>query len=194
LSRKWSYGAEVGDRKLSRKAIFLIAVAVGALIISLSYNVYYENKRVENENLLHTIRANALWTYGNEILEAAYDLEEYLETQSYDIYQRVTLTMYRAGVQGNILTQGLTEESAQMYYELKEAAWTVYHYFVSALANVGPFNLTTVGLFAQALDSIYSAINWGNFLTVINKNPLEVLSQTDIDEIIYYCQQIQEMA
>ncbi len=193
LSRKWDHGAEVGDKKLSRKVKLLIAVIVGALIISLSFNRYYENKRVENENLLHAIRASTLRTFGYEVLEAAYDLKEYLETESYDIYQRVTLTMNRAGMLGNILTQGLTEEAAQMYFELKEAAWTVNHYFVSALAYVGPFNLTTVGVFAQALDSISSTMNRGNFLSIIDKDPLEVLSQTEIDEIIHYCQQIQEM-
>ncbi len=193
LSRKWSHGAEVGDKKLSRKVKLLIAVIAGALIISLSFNRYYENKRVENENLLHAIRASTLRTFGYEVLEAAYDLKEYLETESYDIYQRVTLTMNRAGMLGNILTQGLTEEAAQMYFELKEAAWTVNHYFVSALAYVGPFNLTTVGVFAQALDSISSTMNRGNFLSIIDKDPLEVLSQTEIDEIIHYCQQIQEM-
>lgn len=194
MSRKWTYGAEFGDKRLSRKAIFLIVVVVGALIISLLYNVYYKKKRVENENLLHTIRASALWIYGAEVGQVAYDLEEYLETQSYDIYQRVTMTMDRARVQGNILTQGLTEESAQMYYELKEAAVTVHVYLINALSHVGSFNLTTIGLFAQALDSISSTINHGNFLTIRNKDPLEVLSQTDVDEIIHYCKQIQEIA
>jgi len=193
LSRKWDHGAEVGDKKLSRKVKLLIAVIVGALIISLSFNRYYENKRVENENLLHTIRASALRTYGYEVLEAAYDLKEYLETESYDIYQRVTTTMYRSGMLGNILTQGLTEEAAPMYYELKEAAWTVHLYFSRAAIHFGPFNLTTIGVFAQALDSISSTMNRGNFLSIIDKDPLEVLSQTEIDEIIHYCQQIQEM-
>jgi len=170
-----------------------MAVVVGALIISLLFNLhYYATLRVENENLLHTIRARALWTYGDEAGRVADLLEEWLETQNFDIYEEALSAIYRTGVQAGILTQGLSEESAPMYYELKSTAWTLHHYFWFALGP-GAINLTKVGIFAQALDSIGSTISLGSFDVIKNKDPLEVLSQSDINKIVNCCQQIQEM-
>lgn len=187
-----------GDEDLNNKVNFVIAIVVGALIISVIFNLhYYVNLRVENENVLHNMRARALWTYGAEVGMVAHYLEEYLQTQDYDIYKEATWAIYRAKMQGDILTQRTNEESELMYHELKRTAWTLEGYFVHN--HYGPINTTEVETIIHSLRAISNAIT-SDFDLLRNEDPLEHLEEYSrlgigpgVDEVINYCQQIQEI-
>lgn len=180
---------------MSNKVNFVIAIVVGALIVSVIFNLhYYVNLRVENENVLHNMRARALTGYGSEVGLVAHYLEEYLETEDFDIiWPEIGWSIHRATVQADILTQGLSEESGLMYYELKRTAWNLWSYFYYP-EIYGPFNTTEVEIIAQALSAISDAFI--DLYSIQNEDPLEVLEEPPrpgVDALINYCQQIQEI-
>ena len=170
-----------------KKVVFVLAIA---LIISVIFNLhYYVNLHIKNENILHTIRARALWTYGSEVSVMAYFLNEYLETLDYDLIDKeVNWGIARAIREADIFTQGLSEDSGLMYYELSRTARALENYFVWEI--YGSLNTTKIETIAQALEGI--PVAFFGFDMLKNKDPLEYLSPSEVGEVISYCRQIQE--
>jgi hypothetical protein len=179
-----------GDEDLgNKKIIFATSTIVGALVISVMLNLhYYVNLRRENESVLHNMRAWALASYGSEAVTAAYFLEEYLETLDLDIIdEEVAWGIFRAELEADICTQGLSEDSGLMYYELRRTTHVLENYFVWGDKT---FNTTKVETIAQSLRVIGYAFAGFDLLT--NKDPLEELSPSGVDTVNNYCRKIQE--
>jgi hypothetical protein len=194
-----TYSILSGEEDLNRKLVIATVIVAGALIISLAFNLhYYVNLRRENQNMINTIRARALWTYGAEIGMVAIYLEEYLDTLNFDIIdQEVHWAIYRAKVQADLLKEGLTEDSGLMYYELSRTIRTLENYFVYDV--YGPVNATKVEFIIQSLKAIKNTIT-SDFDIIENEDPLDHLEKysrlgigLSVDEVINYCQQIQEV-
>lgn len=189
-----------GDRTLNRKIGLITVIVAGALMISVIFNLhYYVNLRRENENVLNTIRARALWTYAAEAGMVALHLEEYLQTQNYNIYKEATWAIYRAKVQADILSKGVSEETGLMYYELKRTAWALENYLIFQNGALNTTNTANVETIIQLLRAIKDAIK-SDLDHLENEDPLEhieTLSRLGIspgvDEVINYCQQIQDI-
>ena len=169
----------------------MTAIVVGALIISVIFNLhYYVNLRIDNENVLHNMRARALASYASEVVTVAYFLEEYLETLDINIIDKqVSWGIARAVVEADICTQGVSEDSAPLYYELRKTAHVMENYFVHDL--YGPINATKVESIAELLYKIGSP--FAGFDLLKNKDPLKNLYNSDVNEVISYCRQIQEI-
>ena len=117
---------------INKKIIFAKSVLVGSLVISVILNLhYYVNMHQENQNVLCNMRARALASYGSEVVTVAYFLEEYLATLNLDIIDKeVSWGLVRAEWEAEICTQGLSEDSGIMYYELRSTASKLTGYFV----------------------------------------------------------------
>jgi hypothetical protein len=181
------------------KIKFVIAIVFGLLIISVIFNVhYYVNLRRQNENVLHNMRGRALWTYASEVVTVAYFLDEYLETLDSDLLDKeVSWGIARAMREADILIQGLSEDSGLIYYELRRTAWALESYFVGPYARAR-INTTKVATIAQALRAIHDP--FVDFDMLKNEEPIERLEEysragfcISVDEVISYCQQIQEI-
>jgi len=174
-----------------KKVVFVLAIA---LIISVIFNLhYYVNLRIKNENVLHTIRARALWTYGAEAYMIVHHFGEYLQTLNNDTYQEAQWAIYRLTVAGDALTQGVNEESGTMYYELKRTADRMEWCFVHDPS--GRMNTTKIDLTLEPLNQISQAVT-GPFDHLKNKDPIAHLEDSragGVDEVINYCRQIQEI-
>ena len=175
---------------MKKREILNYVLIVALIVALLTSTYYYVNLRIKNENILHTIRARALETYGAEVERIAHYLREYLETFDSDIYQEAEWALYRAKLQAEICTQGLSEDSGLIYYELSRTANTLRGYFV--YGYYGPINTTKVETIAQALDVIGRTLIVG-VAGAKNVDPLEYLSQSEVNEVINYCRQIQEI-
>jgi len=174
---------------LRNRTIFVTSIVIVALIVSLMFNLhYYVNLSRENENVLNNMRSLALSAYGGEVVAVAYFLEEYLETLDLDIIDKeVSWGLGKAEWEAEICCQGLSRDSGLMYYELRETAFQLNRYFE---LSGGLFNTTKVKIIAETLYKIGRAF-WG--LDIIdNKDPLDRLHQSSVDEVIGYCRQIQE--
>lgn len=180
----------IGDEDLNnKKTVFAISIVVGALVISVVLNLhYYVSLGRENENVIHNMRARALASYGGEVVAIAYFLEEYFDTLDLDIIDKeVSWGIARARWEAAICTQGLSEDSGLMYYELRHTVHVLESYFVWKI--YGPLNKTEVENIAQSRYII--GTTFSGFYVLKNKDPLEVLSQTDVDNVINHCRQIQ---
>lgn len=174
---------------------FVIGIVVGALMVSAIFSYWRVNMLREKENILHNMRAQALWTFGSEVVTVAYFLDEYVKTMDYDLIDKeVTWGIERAIREANICKQGLSENSGLIYYELGRTAWKLESYFVWGRS----INISRVQTTAQLLYDIGDAFS--DFDLLKNKNPLEHLEELSragitpsVDEIIDCCKQIQEI-
>jgi hypothetical protein len=173
---------------LRNRIIFVTSIVIVALIVSLMFNLhYYVNISRENKKVLHNMRALALASYGSEVVVVAYFLEQYLETLDLDIIDKeVSWGLWRAEIEADVCCQG---DSGLMYYELRKTAFQLMNYFVWGLN--APFNTTKVEIIAEALYHIGYSFNGLDIIQ--NKDPLDRLYQSSIDEVIGYCRQIQEI-
>jgi len=177
---------------LRNRIIFVTSIVIVALIVSLVFNLhYYVNVSRENENVLNNMRSLALATYGGEVVEVAYFLEEYLETLDLDIIdEEVSWGLWKAEIEAEICCQGLSRDSGLMYYELRETAFQLTRYFVWGSA---PFNTTKVKIIAEALYQIGYAFSGLDIRDGDGEDPFDRLYQSSVDEVIGYCRQIQEI-
>ena len=176
---------------MRNRTIFVTSIVIVALIVSLMFNLhYYVNLSRENKNVLHNIRARALASYGSEVVAVAYFLEECLETLDLDIIDKeVSWGLWRAEIEADVCCQGLSRDSGLMYYELRETAFQLTNYFV--WGSSGVFNTTKVEIIAEALYHI--GYSFSGLDHIQNKDPLDCLYQSSMDEVIGYCRQIQEI-
>ena len=181
----------IGDEDLNNKIKFVIAIVIGALIISVIFNVhYYVNVRIENKNVLHNMRARALASYSGEVVTVANFLEEYLKTLDHNIIDKqVSWGIARAVIEADICTQGVIEDSAPLYYELRKTARSLENYFVHEL--YGPINATKVKRIVELLYETGSP--FAGFDLLKNEDPLENLYNSDVNTVINNCRQIQEI-
>ena len=171
--------------------VIVVVFLVVALVVSVVLNVYYYvNVRVDNENLVSTFRARAFCIYGIQAGVVADCLEQYLQTSDNAAFEQAEYGIYRALVVSDILSPGLHGESGIMYYELKHVAGAVWSYLGLTTGAPDSLNKTKLGVVAQLLDEIYDVVMSESFDWMENKDPLNVLSSSDIDAVIGYCHQI----
>ena len=176
---------------MRNRTIFVTSIVIVALIVSLMFNLhYYVNVSRENEKVLNNMRSLALAAYGSEVVEVAYFLEKFIESQNYTIIrEEVRWGLWRAEREADVCCQGLSRDSGLIYYELRKTADQLTNHFV--WGSHAPFNTTRVKIIADTLFEIGYAFSG---LSIIdNKDPLDRLYQSSIDEVIGYCRQIQEI-
>jgi hypothetical protein len=170
--------------------LIVAVLLVVALVSSVIFNVYYYvNVRVNNENLISTFRARAFWTYGMQAGVVADCLKQYLQTSDNGTFEQAEYAIYRAKVVSDILSPWLNGDSGSMYRELKSAAGSVWSY-LSLTGSPETLNETKLGVIAESMDGIFHIAMSESFDWTENRDPLDVLSSSDIDAIISYCQQM----
>ena len=178
------------DKNLNSRKLVTVIVSV-FLIISLTLNFhFYINLSKETENNLNNMRARALATLGSELATMAYFLDRFVDTMNYSIiHEEVRWAIPRAGWEADICTQGLSENSEPMYYELRRTAGVMENYFVLDL--YGPLNATKVLEIAQLLYQIADSFSGLDLLK--DKDLLEYLHNSDVETVIRNCQQVQDI-
>ena len=179
-----------GLELLNRKTGLVLIILIGILILSVALNLhYYVNIARANENVFNTMRSQALVVYSGEISAVAYFLGKYVETSDYELIDKeVAWGVQRAIWLSELCVKGLTRDVGLLYYELFDTAWVLDICIVDATS---PLNMTMIEAIIPLLTTI--AHSFFGFDIETNQDPLERLSQSEFDEVINACRQVQEI-
>ena len=181
--------ARGGANLISRKLVTVIVSSF--LIVSLILNLhFYVNLNKESENNFNNIRARALATLGSELATMAYFLDRFVSTMNYSIiHEEIKWAIPRAGWEVDICTQGLSENSALLYYELRRTISFMESYFV--FHSYGTLNTTKVQQITPLLRQI--ANSFAGLYLLKDQDPIRNLSNSDAETVISNCQQVQDI-
>lgn len=178
---------------MSRIRSVAVKIALLALVVSLAFNVYYFAViRAENEKAVNNMRSIALAVYGVEVSNGAYFLEVLVNTGNYSWRDIARREFYKAWQQGELLLQGLPEDTHSFYTVLRDNAFfleTTFGY------TSGPYNMTKIMTVVQLLQEINNAFFSLEIVRTADtgRNPLERMGESRVNSVIANCEQIHEI-
>ena len=180
-------------RNVSRIRSVAVKIALLALVVSLAFDVYYFVViRAENEKAVNNMRSIALAVYGYEISNGAHFLEVLVNTGNYSWRDIARREFYKAWQQGELLLQGLPEDTHSFYTVLRDNA-----FFLDATFGFtsGPYNMTKIMTVVQLLQEINNAFFSLEIVRTADtgRDPLERMGESRVNSVIANCEQIHEI-